>query len=132
MDLLGSDILRANLRVRFCLGVEDPGEVALALGLGGKKGWPPELLTAPGKFYLRTHSQGPTPGPPAAIWPPPPRSTSSPPTTPTPQLSWTQSPPRRPPATPPPPPPGRQPSHPARRPGPRRPDAAQPGRLDSS
>jgi DNA segregation ATPase FtsK/SpoIIIE, S-DNA-T family len=53
MDLLGSEILRANLRVRFCLGVEDPGEVSLALGLGGKKDWPPELLDAPGKFYLR-------------------------------------------------------------------------------
>jgi DNA segregation ATPase FtsK/SpoIIIE, S-DNA-T family len=58
MDLLGSEILRANLRVRFCLGVEDPGEVSLALGLGGKKDWPPELLDAPGKFYLRARSQG--------------------------------------------------------------------------
>ena len=58
MDLLGSDILRANLRVRFCLGVEDPGEVSLALGLDSKKGWPPELLDAPGKFYLRARSQG--------------------------------------------------------------------------
>jgi S-DNA-T family DNA segregation ATPase FtsK/SpoIIIE len=58
MDVLGSEILRANLRVRFCLGVEDPGEVALALGLGGKKGWPAELLDAPGKFYLRARSQG--------------------------------------------------------------------------
>jgi DNA segregation ATPase FtsK/SpoIIIE, S-DNA-T family len=58
MDVLGSEILRANLRVRFCLGVEDPGEVSLALGLGGKKGWPPELLDAPGKFYLRARSQG--------------------------------------------------------------------------
>jgi DNA segregation ATPase FtsK/SpoIIIE, S-DNA-T family len=58
MDLLGSEILRANLRVRFCLGVEDPSEVSLALGLGGKKGWPPELLDAPGKFYLRARSQG--------------------------------------------------------------------------
>jgi S-DNA-T family DNA segregation ATPase FtsK/SpoIIIE len=58
MDLLGSEILRANLRVRFCLGVEDPGEVSLALGLDTKKGWPPELLDAPGKFYLRARSQG--------------------------------------------------------------------------
>jgi len=58
MDLLGSEILRANLRVRFCLGVEDPGEVSLALGLGAKKDWPPELLDAPGKFYLRARSQG--------------------------------------------------------------------------
>jgi hypothetical protein len=58
MDLLGSDILRANLRVRFCLGVEDPGEVSLALGLDTKKGWPPELLDVPGKFYLRARSQG--------------------------------------------------------------------------
>jgi S-DNA-T family DNA segregation ATPase FtsK/SpoIIIE len=58
MDLLGSDILRANLRVRFCLGVEDPGEVSLALGLSGKKDWPPELLDAPGKFYLCARSQG--------------------------------------------------------------------------
>jgi S-DNA-T family DNA segregation ATPase FtsK/SpoIIIE len=58
MELLGSEILRANLRVRFCLGVEDPGEVSLALGLGGKKDWPPELLDAPGKFYLRARSQG--------------------------------------------------------------------------
>jgi S-DNA-T family DNA segregation ATPase FtsK/SpoIIIE len=58
MEVLGSEILRANLRVRFCLGVEDPSEVALALGLGGKKGWPPELLDAPGKFYLRARSQG--------------------------------------------------------------------------
>jgi S-DNA-T family DNA segregation ATPase FtsK/SpoIIIE len=58
MGVLGSDILRANLRVRFCLSVEDPGEVALALGLGDKKGWPPELLDAPGKFYLRARSQG--------------------------------------------------------------------------
>jgi DNA segregation ATPase FtsK/SpoIIIE, S-DNA-T family len=58
MDLLGSDILRANLRVRFCLGVEDPGEVSLALGLDTKRGWPPELLDAPGKFYLRARSQG--------------------------------------------------------------------------
>jgi hypothetical protein len=40
------------------LGVEDPGEVSLALGLGGKKDWPPELLDAPGKFYLRARSQG--------------------------------------------------------------------------
>jgi hypothetical protein len=58
MELLGSDILRANLRVRFCLGVEDSGEVSLALGLDSKKGWPPELLDAPGKFYLRARSQG--------------------------------------------------------------------------
>jgi S-DNA-T family DNA segregation ATPase FtsK/SpoIIIE len=58
MGVLGSEVLRANLRVRFCLGVEDPGEVALALGLGDKKGWPPELLDAPGKFYLRARSQG--------------------------------------------------------------------------
>jgi hypothetical protein len=58
MDLLGSEILRANLRVRFCLGVEDPGEVSLALGLDSKKGWPPELLDVPGKFYLRARSQG--------------------------------------------------------------------------
>jgi hypothetical protein len=58
MDLLGSDILRANLRVRFCLGVEDPGEISLALGLDSKKGWPPELLDAPGTFYLRARSQG--------------------------------------------------------------------------
>jgi S-DNA-T family DNA segregation ATPase FtsK/SpoIIIE len=58
MDLLGSEILRANLRVRFCLGVEDPGEVSLALGLDTKKGWPPELLDVPGKFYLRARSQG--------------------------------------------------------------------------
>ena len=58
MDLLGSDILRANLRVRFCLGVEDPGEVSLALGLDSKRGWPPELLDVPGKFYLRARSQG--------------------------------------------------------------------------
>jgi FtsK/SpoIIIE family len=58
MDLLGSEILRANLRVRFCLGVEDPGEVSLSLGLDSKKGWPPELLDAPGKFYLRARTQG--------------------------------------------------------------------------
>jgi S-DNA-T family DNA segregation ATPase FtsK/SpoIIIE len=58
MAVLGSEVLRANLRVRFCLGVEDPGEVALALGLGDKKGWPPEPLDAPGKFYLRARSQG--------------------------------------------------------------------------
>ena len=58
MDLLGSESLRANLRVRFFLGVEDPGDVSLALGLGAKKDWPPELLDAPGKFYLRARSQG--------------------------------------------------------------------------
>jgi S-DNA-T family DNA segregation ATPase FtsK/SpoIIIE len=58
MAVLGSEVLRANLRIRFCLAVEDPGEVALALGLGDKKGWPPELLDAPGKFYLRARSQG--------------------------------------------------------------------------
>jgi hypothetical protein len=58
MDLLGSEILRANLRVRFCLGGEDPGEVSLSLGLDSKKGWPPELLDAPGKFYLRARTQG--------------------------------------------------------------------------
>jgi hypothetical protein len=28
------------------------------LGLDSKKGWPPELLDAPGKFYLRARSQG--------------------------------------------------------------------------
>jgi hypothetical protein len=58
MAVLGSEILRANLRVRFWLGIEDPGEVALALGLEDKTGWPPELLDAPGKFYLRARSQG--------------------------------------------------------------------------
>jgi hypothetical protein len=30
----------------------------MALGLDSKKGWPPELLDAPGKFYLRARSQG--------------------------------------------------------------------------
>jgi hypothetical protein len=60
MDVLGSDTLRAMLKVRVCLGVEDPGEIALALGLGrGERGkWPAELLNAPGKFYLRAREQG--------------------------------------------------------------------------
>jgi hypothetical protein len=60
MDVLGSDTLRAMLKVRICLGVEDPGELPLALGLGrGERArWPAELLNAPGKFFIRAREQG--------------------------------------------------------------------------
>lgn len=60
MDVLGSDTLRAMLKVRVCLGVEDPGELPLALGLGrGERAkWPAELLDAPGKFFIRSREQG--------------------------------------------------------------------------
>lgn len=60
MDVLGSDTLRAMLKLRVCLGVEDPGELPLALGLGRgeRPKWPAELLDAPGKFFLRAREQG--------------------------------------------------------------------------
>src|SRR6266540_13277 len=60
MDVLGSDTLRAMLKLRVCLGVEDPGELPLALGLGRgeRPKWPSELLDAPGKFFLRAREQG--------------------------------------------------------------------------
>ena len=85
------------------VGVEDPGEISLALGLDSKKGWPPELLDVPGKFYLRARSQGlNSPGPARGYLASTAQVHHSPPTTPAPSPAWTQSPPRRPPATRPP------------------------------
>jgi S-DNA-T family DNA segregation ATPase FtsK/SpoIIIE len=58
-DTLGSDQLRQQLRVRICMGLEDPKDAELIFGSGAaRRGWDPELLDAPGKFFLRARSQG--------------------------------------------------------------------------
>jgi hypothetical protein len=58
-DTLGSDQLRQQLRVRVCMGLEDPKDAELIFGNGAaRRGWDPELLDAPGKFFLRARSQG--------------------------------------------------------------------------
>jgi S-DNA-T family DNA segregation ATPase FtsK/SpoIIIE len=58
-ETLGSDQLRQQLRVRICMGLEDPKDAELIFGSGAaRRGWDPELLDAPGKFFLRARSQG--------------------------------------------------------------------------
>jgi S-DNA-T family DNA segregation ATPase FtsK/SpoIIIE len=58
-DTLGSDQLRQQLRVRICMGLEDPKDAELIFGSGAaRRGWDPDLLDAPGKFFLRARSQG--------------------------------------------------------------------------
>jgi energy-coupling factor transporter ATP-binding protein EcfA2 len=129
MELLGSEILRANLRVRFCLGVEDPGEVSLALGLGARAaGRPRQVLPtrpqprpeqSPSRPRVSGHHR---PGPPARR---PPRAVPRPPG---PGLRpGGRPPPRR------PHPPGRRPAAaPAHRRRPRRPGTCRPRRLDAA
>ena len=71
MEVLGSDTLRAMLTVRICLGVEDPAELPLAFGLRptDRGRWDPQLLDAPGKFYLQARAQAQTiPRPARAAW----------------------------------------------------------------
>ncbi len=58
-DALGSDELRQQLRTRICLSLEDPGDADLLFGRNAaRQGWDPELLDAPGKFFVRSRSHG--------------------------------------------------------------------------
>ena len=58
-EALGSEQLRQQLRVRICMGLEDPKDADLVFGHGAARhGWDPQLLDAPGKFFLRARSQG--------------------------------------------------------------------------
>jgi len=58
-EALGSDELRQQLRTRICLSLEDPGDADLLFGRNAaKQGWDPELLDAPGKFFVRSRSRG--------------------------------------------------------------------------
>jgi S-DNA-T family DNA segregation ATPase FtsK/SpoIIIE len=58
-DALGSDELRQQFRTRICLSLEDPADADLLFGRNAaKQGWDPELLDAPGKFFVRSRSHG--------------------------------------------------------------------------
>ncbi len=58
-EALGSDELRQQFRTRICLSLEDPGDANLLFGKrAAERGWDPELLDAPGKFFVRSRSQG--------------------------------------------------------------------------
>jgi hypothetical protein len=130
MGVLGSERLGANLRVRFCLGVEDRGEVALALGLGTRRAGRPSCWTPPASSICVSAAKASTvPGPPAGAGCHRPGPPARRPPRPQPGRAGRRVRPggRQPPARPAPP--GRHPAAQVRRRRPRRPGPARSGRL---